>query len=517
MNGWFGRVGAIFTADLRARLRKKSSFVVLVAVCLTAYGWVPAPTAGYALMAVEGHRVLLDSPAMALATGLIFSLLMALVGFFLVKGSIETDLASRCGLLVAATPTKSLEYLAGRFLGNTVFLAILGAGFLLSSMAMQWVRGEAPLDPQPYLVLYLLFLPPAIVFPAVMALVFDASRWLSGRGGEVLYFFLWGLLVAAGVGWRVGEASPGAFIDVTGAGMLETAIRELTDKTEISIGAATYDRSKEILVFEPVAPGMDQVLPRLVSTLVPLPLLALAAWLFHRFDPSRARSARERRRGGRLAGFTGWAGETLTALLSRLPVGGRAATEAALTLRARPAPAVGLLLSVPVSLLAPTGVLVGVLLPAILLLLAVVLADGSCRERREGSESLVFAAPRLREGYVPWKATAGLLLTLAFTGLPALRLFRTSPGAALSVLIGGLLVASAATALGVLTGTPRAFLFLFLCFWYVVLNDGGATPGLDFGGFFGGAPPGAKGFYLGLSAALLALAGVFHRVRLARS
>lgn len=521
-----GRVGAILGADLRVRLRKRSSFVIFLAACFTAYGWVPAPSADQALIVVEGHRVVLDSPAMALATGLICSLLLALVGFYLVKGSIERDVSSRCGLIIAATPTTSLEYLAGRFLGNALFLSVLAAGFLVSSMGMQVVRGEAPLDPWPYLYLYLLFMPPAIVFPSVMALVFDSIGWLSGRGGEVLYFFLWGLLIALGVAWRIGETSPGAYVDVTGSGMLEMALRDLSDMDQLSIGAATYDPAKELVVFEAVRPRLDWIVPRAVSAAAALPFLLLTALLFHRFDPSRSRVRESKRGEGLLARLAGWIREPVSRVVARLPAGrlggGRslldsATTEAVLTLQFRPLTTAGLFLTLALSLIAPAGAVMGGVLPAMHLMLAVLLADGACREGRAGTTGLVWAVPRLREAYVWWKAGAAILLVVAFAGLPALRLGVSAPGVGLSVLTGVAFLAAAATGIGVMSGTPRAFLLLYLCFWYVVLNDGGGSAALDFAGFYGIAGAGVRAFYLGLGAVLLAASAAVYRFRLARS
>lgn len=526
MSDALGRVRAVLVADLRVRLRKRSSFVIFLATCFMAYGWVPASTANHTLMAVEGHRVLLDSPAMAVATGLICSLLMALVGFYLVKGSIENDVASRCGLIVASTPTSSLEYLVGRFLGNGLFLSVLGAGFLVSSMGMQLLRGEAPLDPVPFLYLYLLFLPPAIVFPSVMALVFDSNRWLSGRGGEVLYFFLWGLLIAVGIGWKIGEVDAGAYVDMTGVSLLEMALEDLAGMEQLSIGAATYDSAKEVMIFEPVRPRADWIVPRATSTVAALPFLLLAAVFFHRFDPTHSRASKRGRRDGWTSSLARRVRGSVSTVVSQLPRseshGGRsllgaAGTEARLTLQLQPLAAAGLILTMPMSLLTPAGLLMGGVLPAIHLMLAVLLAEGACRERRAGTTGLVWAAPRLKEAYVWWKLTAALLLAIAFTALPALRLGLADPGIALSVLSGGIFVAASATAIGVLSGTPRAFLLLFLCFWYVVLNDGGASPVLDFAGFYGSAGPGTRGLYLGLGVVSLAVAESFYRIRLARS
>ena len=133
--------------------------------------------------------------------------------------------------------------------------------------------------------------------------------------------------------------------------------------------------------------------------------------------------------------------------------------------------------------------------------------------RRAGTTDLVSSIPRLQARYLFWKLGVTLLLGFGFTLVAILKLSTVAPGAALSLLCGTVLVASAATALGMLTGTPKAFIILFLSFWYVVLNDGGSTPALDFAGFFGTAGTGVRLFYLALAVALLLLAQLAYRAR----
>jgi hypothetical protein len=87
----------------------------------------------------------------------------------------------------------------------------------------------------------------------------------------------------------------------------------------------------------------------------------------------------------------------------------------------------------------------------------------------------------------------------------------------LAALLGGILFVTAmATALGIVTANPKTFIVVFLTFWYVVVNDKGANPRLDFAGFYGHATPNTIAFYAALSVIALAFAQWFHRARLAR-
>jgi hypothetical protein len=76
--------------------------------------------------------------------------------------------------------------------------------------------------------------------------------------------------------------------------------------------------------------------------------------------------------------------------------------------------------------------------------------------------------------------------------------------------------AVAATSLGIITGTPKAFTVVFLIFWYVLTNDNGASPALDFAGFYGTATPRVTLTYATMAAAFLIVAEVVSALRMQR-
>ena len=88
--------------------------------------------------------------------GMIF---VGLFGYYVISNAIRRDVVTRCGVIAASTPMRSGEYLLGKFLGNLVFLATFVCGFMLSSMVMLAVRGEARLEPFVFIEQYLLLTP----------------------------------------------------------------------------------------------------------------------------------------------------------------------------------------------------------------------------------------------------------------------------------------------------------------------------------------------------------------------
>src|SRR5262249_26989235 len=57
---------------------------------------------------------------------------------------------------------------------------------------------------------------------------------------------------------------------------------------------------------------------------------------------------------------------------------------------------------------------------------------------------------------------------------------------------------------------------LFLSFWYATVNDHGATPALDFAGYYGKATPAVMAAYAAIGVGVLAVAQVVYSLRLRR-
>jgi hypothetical protein len=482
------RIAAIAAADVRIRFRRTSTVVVFLLLSGLAYLWVPAPSTGRALMIVNGRRALYNSAAIAMATSLLGALFVGLAGFYVVSNAVSRDARSRVGSIIAATPLRSGEYIVGKFLGNVLFLATFFAGFMLVSMAMVLVRGEGPLQPWIFISQYLLLAPPPIVFVSALAILFECVPWLSGRGGDVAYFFVFtiamGVTTAAVTGGGMAWA---AYLDPSGlAAVIAQNIAVLHTKS-MSIGASPFDPRKPPIVYPGLRLGGAFVVQRLVATLAPLPLLLVARASFHRFDPVRVRIAAkaERRWLARLNVLL----RPLTRVLLRMPAARSlplaAVADAQLTLVLLP----------PVALVIVAAA-VARSLPFAFLAMAIAIADVASRDVRADTVSLLHSAPRLREHFVAWKTMSASLVALPFVV--------TFPSPA--CFAGAFFTVAAAMALR----NPKSFLLLFLSFWYIAINDKGATPWLDFGGFYGRGMP---AIYAMLGVAFLGVAALADAIR----
>jgi hypothetical protein len=519
------RIAAIVRADFLIRFRRLSTVVVFLLLSGLVYVWIPDPSTGWAALVIDDNRrALYDSTAIGLATAMLATLFVGLAGFFVISNAIGRDVASRCGVVIASTTTHSSDYLVGKLVGNIAFLATFTGGFMVSSMVMLVVRNEAALEPWFFVKQYLLLLPPAIVFVAVLAIVFESISFLSGRLGDVAYFVLWSACVGAVAGLLVNGLNPGParYVDFAGMGFVFEQMRPTMQTANLSIGGP-FDATKPLFVVRGLTLDHTWMLPRIGSLLAPLPLLAIALRSFHRFDPAHIRDTGVKGRGAWITSFNA-AMKPLPRLLfafdgstsSRPSLIGAAAIDARMTIAANPAMLL-VVLGLTIATVASTRTaFVHGVLPSAFGIIGLSVAGVSCRERRAGTLGLIHAAPLLKARFVWWKALATAIVAVVLLAAPIVRLAFASPAFLLSFGVGVLAMVAAATSLGVISSTPKTFVVVFLTYLYLVASDHGASAALDFAGFYEKATLRVTLTYAVAAVAFLALAQVVYGWRLRR-
>ncbi len=502
------RIGAIVRADFLIRFRRLSTVIVFLLLSGFAYVWIPDPASGRALMQVDGARVLYNAAAIGVSTAMLASVFVGLFGFYVISNAVRRDIDSRCGYVIASTTMRTSEYIIGKFLGNVVFLSTFVGGYMAASMAMLVVRGEAPLQPLLFMKQYAILTPSTIVFVAAVSIVFESIPFLSGRVGDVLYFFLYSSSLGIVVLMMVrGGGGVGRYFDFSGFGYMMEQLRQQFHTDRFSIGAAPFDIRKPVLTMAGLDFHGGGWATRLASTITPIPLLLVARLFFHRFDPARLRATGAKGKSGWLRSFNALAGPLVRPILA-IPVRGAAARDAMVTFALTPFAAIALVGITIATFVRPAS------LPIAFVLTAMFIADIAARDQRAGTTRLLYAAPHLRERFVTWKlATASIVASMMLIA-PLLQAVALHRERLVPLVVGILLITAAATASGVITGTPKTFIVLFLTFWYVVVNDKGATKALDFAGLFSRPAIGVTAMYAAIAMALIAAAEITHRARL---
>jgi hypothetical protein len=516
------RLASIMRADFLIRLRRASTVVIFLLLSATAYLWIPDPSSGLALMQIAGKRAIYDSATIAVGTATIGTIFIGLFGFYVISNALKRDVATRCGFVVASTTVRNGEYIAGKFAGNVAFLTVFMSGFMITSMVMVMVRGEASLEPFVFVKHYLLLVPPTITFVSAVAILFESTPLLRTRFGDVLYFVLWlGMLgVVASMTDRGGEGGIARYFDVSGFGMLFEQMQREFGTNAVAIGSSPFDAAKGTVRFGGLEATASWIFVRSIVTLWPLALLAPATFFFHRFDPSRLRGEALRGTRRNLVARVIDAFRPLTMTITRPFVPrfrSAAAADATMTIVSSPLAVLSITVLAIASIVATDSeILFKVILPFATAAAGLAIAGIATREVREGTLPLVFSTPRLRERFVWWKVSTAFLVAAAFLAVPLLCAIIRQPEAAGPLVVGIVFVVTAATCLGIVSGNPKTFVVVFLTFWYIVLSDGGNSPGLDFAGWFGKASAAATATYALLAMAFTAMAAAWHGRRLRR-
>jgi hypothetical protein len=282
-----------------------------------------------------------------------------------------------------------------------------------------------------------------------------------------------------------------------------------------------------VVVFEGLRLDAYWLSTRAVATVWPVALLFVARLFFHRFDPARVRATGERAKTSWIGRFNAMAkplARLVVGFASKLvPVAGppslirSAATDALTTIAAFPLVVIAIIGFGIASLSADEKSIFTGVMPLAFAACAIAVADIACREKRAGTMALVFATPALRTRFVLWKFISTTLVAIAMIGLPLARAIASRPAAALPLIVGLVFTCAAATALGVVSANPKTFIVLFLTFWYVSTQDKGASPELDFAGWYGTVTPAVMAAYALIALAFLTLAQLFHARELRRS
>lgn len=517
------RIGTIAVTELKLRFRRTTALVSVLLIAATVYLIVPDIRSGRTLMQINGQRALYTSAAVAFGTGMMCSILISMTGFYLVSNAFRRDIVSRVGLVISATPVSNAEYLTGKFLGGAAYLAALVLACMASAMVMFLLRGEGPLQPLTFLATYCWLNLPVIAFSAAAAIAFEASSRLSGRAGDLLFFFFWAAVLAipAATIENNMRANWVQAFDIIGLGTVINQTSESMHTNEISIGASNFDPAKGTIVYPGLTWNGEMIAMRFGALLLPGLLFGIALLWFHRFDPVRVKHSIRHASGnvlGRVNGLLKPVTRVMTSIVLRWPVskrglGGAVIADCFTTLALSPLTVIAIGIFAVLSLTLNSAAVSQGLLPALMAVLTVVLADIAPRDESSGMKPLLFTAPAIRQHYVIWKFVSALAVTLCFTAVPALRLSITHVSSAISLVIGSTLIAAGAVGFGILSRGPKLFVAIFLMLIYIALN---AThePSFDFAGFNGCATPLVQCSYSGIALVVLLFAELRHRTTL---
>ncbi|MGB8259249.1 MAG: ABC transporter permease [Terracidiphilus sp.] len=492
-------------ADFLERVRRYSFLLTLGVSVYMGY----AVYAGQIHVQLDKYRGVENSAWLGSVVGMVASVWLSLIGFYIVKNAIQRDRETRVGQILATTPIGKSFYTLGKTLSNLAVLAAMVLVLALAALAIQLARGA-----DRHVDLVALFLPVlvfglcAVAVTAALAVLFESLPVLRGGVGNVLYFFLWTTLITlSAVGMENAKANPGwrVFTDWTG---LVSVMQQMGAQVRAIDPLYNGDAAFNVGPLNPATKTFlwagfhwtpEMVLSRVALLGVAGLLGLLAAFFFDRFDPARAgwawtkkqRRLRSAEAGGLLpapmaaASSSGEQRElappslTVAQLAPVLRAGNRTVpamrmpalvlAELRLMLLGQKwwwwVVAAGLVVGCAASPLAAarSGVL-----PFAWLWPILVWSPMGVREAQWGTGAMIFSAPRAAPRQFLAVYAAGVLVAVLTGSGLAVHLLAAGDLAGLAAwAAGACFIPAMALALGAVSGTRKFFEALYTAWWYV--------------------------------------------------
>lgn len=507
-------------ADFLERVRRYSFLLTLAGALYLGYA---VATEKVWVVIGNQYRGVYNSAWIGAVMAVCCSTFLSLIGFYVVKNSVQRDTETRVGQILAATPMRKSFYTVAKTISNFAVLASMVVVLMLAAVAMQYLHAEIRQVSlwelwSPFLLIAL----PAMAITAGLAVLFETLPLLNGGVGNVMYFFVWTFSLAMGAEIRGGDPTGIQLL----FGSTRAALNQI-DPSHPNSFSLTIGGERAIRTF--LWNGFDwipsAVFGRMAWILVGLGIAVLASLFFHRFDPAREFWKRKRVE----TAPTPANGETVVAHQSRGTVQpGQLTPLAPSRSRIRFFELVtselrimlkglrwwwygGATVILVGGIVSPTEYSRGGCLVAAWIWPVLIWSQMGAREARYATQSLIFSSERALVRELPALWTAGVLIAVLTGAGAGIRLLLGADWQGLLAwAAGALFIPSLALALGVWSGRSKAFEALYTVWWYVgPLHH---VRGMDFAGST--AVSSTPAAYMLAAAILLATAYMGRRARL---
>ncbi len=524
-------------ADFFERVRRHGFLVALLFSVYAAYLFLPPNPSKYATLKLGEYRGVYNSAWIGTAVAMLCTVFISMVGFFVVKNAVERDRRTGVGQILATTPISRVQYVLAKTFSNFAVLAAMTLVVAVSCIGMQLLRAEdRSIDIFTLFAPFILLTLPFMLLTGAFAVFFEVMPVLRGGVGNIAWIILWSFLLASNF-----EGDPKVpHNDPLGVGIAmpsmyaaaDAAYPEFDpDSSRVSMGFNIRAEGHWVLKTYPwagISWSAQHLGWRFSWVLLGLIVAATAAIPFDRFDPSRSRQpgAKLRRKSKRkktaesLVPATELPTPDLNVRLTPLSADARGfrffalvAAEWKLIARGSKWWYIPILGGTVAAFLVPVDAVRSIVLPGLWFWPILKWSTLGTRESRYGTEGLFYSSPHplARQLAATW--VAGVLLAVLAAGAAAIRLSIAGEFASLAAWsVGAMFIPSAALALGVWTGSGKAFeaLYAFAC--YAVLQR---VPEMDFMGAVPEATRSGKPvFYAVLGAAFLLVAFLGRRRKL---
>jgi len=499
-------------ADFLERVRRYSFLIMLGLVVFLGY----QAAIGNVYIQVGEYRGEFNSAWVGSMMSAIASAFLGWFGFYLVKGSVARDRETGVGQIMATTPLTRPLYVLGKWLSNFAVLTSMVLILAIAGIIIQYLTGESTqLDLTSLLSPFLFGTLPAMGLVAAVAVLFETIGFLSGGFGNIIYFFLFGMVIPLGdtltkehpaleplgislLQQSMGAAAKAVFPDYDGGFML----------------GSTDIPAKGVFHWSGVNWTLDIIIQRIAIFGLAVVLTLLASLFFDRFDPSRRKPRRRKNNASTSIPKAASTSGALSQPIRLTPLTGSQSgfkffrillSELKLLLKGQRwwwyVGAIGLFVA---SLFTPVESMRAYVLPFIWIWPILIWSGMGSREIRCNAQQMVFssAAPLMRQLPATW--LAGFIVAALTGSGAALKLLITGDGVGLLAWFSAVLfIPSFALALGVWSNSHKLFEVLYVTLWYA-----GPMSYVYAVNYIGTKSDGNIGFFIPFSIALIVVAFV---------
>jgi len=466
-------------ADFRERTRRYSFLVTMIGVMFFGYLVI---TGQYTVKFGE-YKAIYNSAWAGSVMAVCSSIMMAIAGFYLIRGSIKRDRLTGVGQIIATTRLSGRDYLTSKLLSNIATLWLMIASLAVLALATLLVKNETgTINLWAFVSPFLIISLPASILVASVAVFFDTARWLRGSLGNIIYLFLAESLVVLGM-----LAVP--FLDLASVAVFTDSARAAGEmafpgeRIGLLMGFVAFDPVMQSEAFKTFSwTGIDwtshMLLLRLHWIVIALAVTGVAVHLFDRFDPTKSglRGISRRTRTATLAeaketplAGIGFGYDSLLPPEPRFRLIRMVGAELRLALKGFPwfwyIVALGLVVA---QCAAPFEIARLYLVPASMIWPLVIWSSAGTRESRFGTMQLLFSSPNPLQRQFPAIWLAGLSIAMASVSGMFLRASIAGqwPYAA-TLLVAAFFVPAVSLTLGTLSGSKKLFEVTYLMIWYI--------------------------------------------------
>jgi len=462
-------------ADYYERSRRYSFLVVLGLVIFLGY------QVGIGNMGIKlgQYRGAFNSAWVGSMMALMATFFLGWFGFYVINSSIARDRETGVGQIMATTPMTRPLYAIGKWISNFVVLTTMVVILMVAGIIIQFLQGESlQLDLIAFVTPFVVIVLPLIALVAAVAVLFETISFLSGGFGNIVYFFLFVMVIALAQ-----EASLNPVLEPTGTVITYNHMNAELIKIhpnyegDFTLGSGSEQIVTDTFPWNGIPWTGEMLLLRSSLLGAALLITMVAALFFDRFDPSRHKPKRTRKSAASSKPVSATVSEPLptprltplSAATNHFNFSNILIVELKLLLKGQRwwwyLVAGGLVIA---GLFNSAETAYTIILPIAWVWPMLLWSSIGSRETRHNVQSITFASPSPVWRQLPAQWLAGFILSLVVASGVILRLIIAGDLTGLAwLLIGAIFIPSLALACGVWSHGSKLFEILYILLWYL--------------------------------------------------